>query len=98
MLENSGDILNISIAIAVLVLAFVTAWAIYYFAMLLRQGFKIVKEMRERLYAVDELVHSLKDKIEHSTSYLFLMAEGVKKLTEAVKSYTEKKEKKKDEQ
>lgn len=92
MLENSGDILNISIAVAVLALAFVTAWAIYYFAMLLRQGFKIVKEMRDRLHAIDELIQSLKEKIEHSTSYLYLMAEGVKKLTEIAKNYTEKKE------
>jgi len=94
MLESSGDILNLAIAVAVLGLAFFVSWAVYYFAMMLRQGFKIVKEMRDRLHAVDELIRSLKEKIEHSTSYLYLMAEGVKKLTEIARNYTEKKDKK----
>jgi hypothetical protein len=36
---------------------------------------------------LDELVNSLKEKIEHSTSYLLLIGEGVKKLVEVIKEH-----------
>jgi len=93
MLEKSGDILNISIAIAVLSLAGLSSWAIYYVAMMLRQSFKMVKEMRDRMHKIDDLVKSMKEKIEHSTSYLLLIGEGVKKLVEIIDKKTDKKAK-----
>ncbi|MFH0891170.1 MAG: hypothetical protein V1867_00150 [Candidatus Falkowbacteria bacterium] len=94
MFETSKDFLNIAIGAAVLGLAGFTCWAIYYFAMILRQAFKIVKEMRDRLTKIDELIETLKEKIEHSTSYLLLIGEGVKKLVDIVKVYTGKEGKK----
>ena len=93
MLEDSTDILNISIAIAVLALAGLSSWAIYYVAMMLRQSFKMVKEMRDRMHKIDDLVKSMKEKIEHSTSYLLLIGEGVKKLVEIIDKRTDKKAK-----
>ncbi|OGF26226.1 hypothetical protein A2303_03440 [Candidatus Falkowbacteria bacterium RIFOXYB2_FULL_47_14] len=88
MLETSKDFLYIAIGAAVLGLAGFTCWAIYYFAMILRQAFKIVKEMRDRLTKIDELMQTLKEKIEHSTSYLLLIGEGVKKLVEIIREHT----------
>ena len=88
------DLLNIAIGVGILGVAIFICFAIYYFGRILEQAFKITKEMRERIHRVDELIKSLKEKIEHSTSYLLLIGEGVKKLVEVIKDHTEKKDKK----
>ena len=93
MIENSKNILNLAIALAVVSMAGFSAWAIYYMARILQQVFKITKEMRDRISKIDELIKTLKEKIEHSTSYLLLIGEGVKKLAEIGKDYINKKEK-----
>jgi hypothetical protein len=41
---------------------------------------------------LDELLKTLKEKIEHTTSYLLLISEGVKKLVEVIRERTEKKD------
>ena len=95
MLETSKDLLYVVIAISIFGLTIFICWAIFYFAQILRQVFKVAKEMRERLHKVDEVIQSLKEKIEHSTSYLLLIGEGIKKLVEVVKEHTGKEKKKK---
>ena len=55
------------------------------------QVFGVIKEMRTRLHKIDELIKTLKNKIEHTTSYLLLISEGVKKLVEVIKDHTDKK-------
>jgi len=95
MFETSKDFLNIAIGVSVVGLAGFSCWAIYYLARILGQIFKLTKEMRDRIAKVDELIKTLKDKIEHTTSYLLLISEGVKKLVEVIKDKTEDKGKKK---
>lgn len=63
--------------------------------MLMREAFKMTKEMHERINKVDDLMAAFKDKIEHSASYLLLIGEGVKKLVEMAKNHTKKSTKKK---
>jgi CHASE3 domain sensor protein len=94
MFETSKDFLNIAIGSAVFLLAVFASWAIYYLARILQQGFRIIKEMRDRLHKFDELIKAVKEKIEHSTSYLLLIGEGVKKLVEIGKKYVDNKERK----
>ena len=96
MFDSSKDTLNIVIAASVGIFAIFTCYAIFYFAQILRQGFKIVKEMRDRLHKVDSLIKTIKEKIEHSTSHIILIAEGMKKLIEVIKERTEKKKDSKD--
>lgn len=82
--------MRVVLALCALWLTIFIAWFIYYMAMIMRQMFLGVKEMRERVHRVDELIESVKEKIEHSTSYLMLIGEGVKKLVEVVKEYSGK--------
>jgi len=89
MFENSKDLLNIAIAVAIVGLAAFSCWAIYYFARILQQAFTIIKEMRSRLHKIDELIKTVKDKLEHTTSYLLLISEGVKKLVDVIKERTD---------
>lgn len=90
MFQTSHDFLNIALGSSIALLAIVSCWAIYYFARILQQGFKAIKEMRERFSLLDELLRTIKDKIEHSTSHIALIAEGVKKLLEMFKEKTSK--------
>lgn len=59
--------------------------------------FRVIKETRDRLTKLDELFSALKERIEHSASYLFLIGEGVKKLVELMKERGEKKKRSKKE-
>lgn len=86
-IETSKDLLNIVIAVSIFGLAVFACISSYYFAMILRQTFKIIKEMRERIHKIDEAVDAFKEKIEHSSSYLLLIGEGIKKLTEVAKEH-----------
>jgi hypothetical protein len=90
-ITDSQSLLYIAISIAVLGLAIFACWAIYYLARILQQSFQIVKEMRDRLHKVDTVIDKLKEKIEHSASYLLLIGEGIKKLVEVMKGRGEKK-------
>jgi len=93
MLETSQDILNIVKAVSIGALVLFLCAAIYYLARILEQGFKIIRDMRDRLHKIDELIQTFKEKVEHSTSYLLLIGEGMKKLVDLAKDYSGKKEK-----
>ncbi len=95
MFDSSKDLLYISVAIGVLWFAFFSCWAIFYLAMILKQVFKTIKEMRDRFQKVDTLIDKVQEKIDHSTSYLLLIGEGVKKLVEVAKTFSDKKTTKK---
>lgn len=84
ILQNSQDLLNIVIALCVFLFTVFICWAIYYFARIMQQLFSIIKEMRDRINRIDEAVKTFKEKIEHSTSYLVLIGEGMKKLVEVI--------------
>ncbi|MDO8668568.1 MAG: hypothetical protein Q7K35_05820 [bacterium] len=103
-INDNQDLLYMVISISILGLTFFVCWAIYYLARILQQAFQVTKEMRDRLHKVDGIINSvegminsLKEKIEHSASYLMLIGEGVKKLIEIMKDRGEKKKKTKKE-
>ena len=92
-IHESKDLLYIAISVSVLLFTVFSCWAIYYLAKILQQMFRVIKETRDRLNKFDELVKMIKEKIEHSASYLPLIMEGVKKLVELMKSRAKKKKK-----
>ncbi len=92
IINNSKDLLNIAIAASVVGFTVFLCWTIFYFAMILRQAFFGIKEMRERLHKIDEVIKAFKEKIESSVSYLLLISEGVKKLVEVIKDRTGRKQ------
>lgn len=87
LIQNSHDLLNIVLAFCFLWLTIFIAWFIYYLVMIMRQAFLVTKEMRARINKVDEVLGALKEKIEHSASYLLLIGEAMKKLVEIAKDY-----------
>jgi len=95
LIQNSKDFLYVVIALSVFIFTFFICWGMFYFAMILRQMFTIIKEMRLRIKKVDETFKAIKEKIEHSTSYLSLIGEGVSKIANLVNEYSKKGKKKK---
>jgi preprotein translocase subunit YajC len=85
LIESSRDILNLVLAFSILWLSIFLVWFIYYLAMMFRQFYLIIKQTRERLEKVDEVIKSLKKKMEVGTSYLILVEGLAKKIIEAVK-------------
>lgn len=86
-IQDSKDILYLALSFGVLLLSVLTAWFIYYLVMMIREVFKMTKE-------IDELIKTVKEKIDNSASYLFLIGEGIKKLVEVAKDYNSKRAKK----
>ncbi len=95
LVENSQDFLNMAKAISIVGISIFLIWFIYYLVMMMKQFYKIVKEMRERLIKIDEAIEAFKDKIEHGASYLALLGEGIKKVVEVAREHGKKKPKKK---
>lgn len=94
MLYSSGDLLNIVLAFCILWLTILFSWALYYVALMLRDAYRMVEGMRERLNAVDQFIKLLSEKLEHTTSYLGLMVESMGRLLTFVQDRKATKKKK----
>ena len=92
MLENSQDILNIVKAVSVFLIAFLTSWFIYYLVMIVRQIFKIVKGIRDKVQKIDYLIGKFGSKLGDGVSGFIYIVEGIKLL---IDSSNKKKVKKK---
>ena len=95
LIQNSKDLLLIVVAFCILWLTIFTAWFIYYLAMIMKQFFQIIKDVRKKIEKVDEVITIAKEKIEHSATYVALIGDGIKKIVELMKDRGEKKTAKK---
>jgi hypothetical protein len=93
LLQSSQDVLNLTLAFCALLLSVLVGWFIYYMVMMVREMFKVVHGVNEKIEKVGAVIDTLKDKIEHSASYLLLIGEGVKKLVEMMGNAKAKKKK-----
>ena len=78
--QTSEDILNLSLAIASLGLAFLLSWILVYFIMIVRRLVNVLRGIEQSLAKLESFFGAAKDKIENSASYLSVMALGVKEL------------------
>jgi len=95
MFETSTDILNIVKAVSIFGLAFFVSLGAFYFAMILKQIFKVTREVKGFFEKVDDILRIIKEKIEHSSSHLILISEGIKKIVEIASNISERKKEKK---
>lgn len=98
MMQTSGDILNFSISLAVLAVAFFLCWFLFYLIVSLRRVYKITAQAKKITDKIENLVNLIKSKVKQSGSYLFLFS----KLADKAMDYfgekmKEKKEKEKEE-
>ena len=82
IIQNSKDVLYLSIAFGVLILSVFATWLIFYLVLITKESYGMIKELRGRINKTIDAVASIKEKIEHSASYLFVIGEGMKKIVE----------------
>lgn len=80
----SKEVLNIVLAVVVLWVGIFLCWALYYAARILQQGYNMLKGVNDRIKKIDEAVQSIRERFEHSATYLGLVAEGVKELAKYI--------------
>ncbi|MFA6533844.1 MAG: hypothetical protein WCT37_01585 [Patescibacteria group bacterium] len=80
MLETSKDLLFVVASFCILWLTAFLCWLIYYLAMLLKQTYDLTKTFQSKVEKVEALIDFARNKIDHSTSHLALVAEGVAQL------------------
>jgi hypothetical protein len=96
LIQNSGDILNIIIALSVMLLTFFVCWVLFYVAMSLYNVFKITKEAREGLRKAHEVLDFLKKRLKSTLSYVYLLEEIGQKMIELIGNYKGKMKKTSD--
>jgi hypothetical protein len=90
MFSTSHDILLLTIAACVAAFTIFLCWGMFYLIAMTRNVFKIVKDFRRIFDKIEGVVDALKEKINSSASYLFIIGEGLKKIVEIAKAWHSK--------
>ncbi|MEA2065430.1 MAG: hypothetical protein U9O66_04030 [Patescibacteria group bacterium] len=91
MLETSKDFLFIILSFSVLLLTFCFLWLFYYLIKIIRDISASIDRINDITKKIDNLTKSIKDKLESSTSHLFMIGELIKY---AMNHFSEKQDKK----
>jgi len=86
LVQNSQAMLWLSLAGAVLLLAIMTAWAIYYVVRMLKNANSIIERVTDTLEKVDDILSIIKDKMNSTGAYVAVFAQAVKKIVEYAQS------------
>ncbi|MFA5247641.1 MAG: hypothetical protein WC415_00115 [Patescibacteria group bacterium] len=95
MFSTSQDILFLVIATCVAAFTIFSCWGLFYFVGILRNSFKVSRDARRIIEKAEGILDALKEKINSSASYLFLIGEALKKIVEVTKDFRDKKNSKK---
>ncbi len=77
-IESAKDIFYIVLAFGILWIVVFLSWLLYYFITILRQVNDMVKDVRSKLQLVESSVVTVRERVEKSSNYLYVIAEGVK--------------------
>jgi len=91
MFDTTKDILWAVLAFCIAWFTLGVFWVLYYIAQILKNVNHLMTSFRAKLELVETLLHTIKDKIEKSSSHLALLAEGVAQAVGMVKDRVEKK-------
>ncbi|MDD5528047.1 MAG: hypothetical protein PHO56_03690 [Patescibacteria group bacterium] len=98
MFSTSHDILLLTIAACVAAFTIFLCWGMFYLIAMTRNVFKIVKDIRRIIDKAEGILDAIKEKINSSASYLFLIGEGLKKIVEIAKAWHAKQDYRGDEE
>lgn len=85
MLNNIQDVYVLVKAISVFSVCALLCWSIFYLGMILRSVYLSFRDIQQMIKKADDILTTIRDKVEHSLSYLLLINEGVKKLVDYFK-------------
>lgn len=93
MFSTSHDILLLTIAACVAAFTIFLCWGMFYLIAMISNTYKIIKDARRMVDKVEGILDAIKEKINSSASYLFLIGEGLKKVLEMSKEWRHRKDK-----
>ena len=88
-IESSKDILFLVLAFCALWFTAFVCWALWYVIGMLRDASQTVREVRDKLHAIDEAMRGIREKLEHSASYLGMVATATKVFIEYLNKHKE---------
>lgn len=91
MFETSKDIFWVVLAFCIAWFTLGLFWVLYYIAQILKNVNQAMTSVRTKLELLENLLKTLKEKIEKSSSHLALLAEGVAQAVGIIKDRIEKK-------
>ncbi len=80
VLATSKDILYVVLAFCALWFTIFVCWALYYVIGMLRDASYVMREIHEKIAAIDAAIHAVRDKVETSLGSFGIAAAGMKML------------------
>ncbi|MEI7497800.1 MAG: hypothetical protein WCK11_00770 [Candidatus Falkowbacteria bacterium] len=90
LLQNSHDLLNLALTLAVLVLASLLAWLLVYFILTAKELYHATKEAHEGVKSMGEVIGAFREKMEHGFLLITLATQALKKVVGIVREKKEK--------
>lgn len=85
MFDTSQDVLFLALALCAIGFTVFICILLLYLIKIIKNAHDVIKGVRKKLELVDDVLKTLKDRIEHSATYLGLLVEGVGKLVDYLK-------------
>lgn len=85
MFETSRDILNIVAAASIALVAIFLAWFFYYLTQIIRDIHRLSKSVQEKLDLLDNVLNTIKEKLDHSATYFGILVKLVEKYVDRYK-------------
>jgi len=85
MLETSKDLLYIVIAFCVLWFTVFLCWLMFYFISIIKNVYKIIKGIKEKIALLDDMLKNVKSKVDNSAAYVGMIANAAIKVADYVK-------------
>jgi hypothetical protein len=85
------DILFISLSVAALVATGFWVWLLWYIIRTFKSVGNLVEDFRDRLSAIDEILHAIREKLNSTHVQLSLLVDGLKQLMTFINNRREKK-------
>ncbi len=90
LIQNSGDILNIVIAVSIALLVFFVCWVLFYMIIVFRNFSEITGNARKNFSKIGEILDLIKEQVENGTFYFSLITDVFKKGVEFLRKKTKK--------
>ncbi len=90
VIESSKDILFVVLALCTLCFTAFACWALYYVISMLRDASSVMRDIRDKIAAIDKAICAVREKVEASFGSFGIAAAGLKMLG----SYLEKRKEK----
>ncbi|MEK7166869.1 MAG: hypothetical protein AAB732_00415 [Patescibacteria group bacterium] len=92
MIQTSQDLLFIVLAFCILWITILLCWGLYYLVVMLKNTYKITKNVNQKIEAFGELIENLKSKVSSMSAFLTLFSHGLSALIDHIKDKRKEKE------